>query len=146
KDGKVEVQFGNTGTPSETPAGEIVVTVPCFGRHVVKENSTSESNLENLAYCIGLVAFVAPYVIIAGLTRFHPGDSTIAQRAWTLAWLVCGQVFGFIMGLIIRVTDYNDKGDVSSFWIGAGPLVIAMGVPAIGGLVVVAQMILAFGS
>jgi hypothetical protein len=51
-----------------------------------------------LSVVIAILSVAAPYCIIASLTKFNRGNSTRAQRGWTMSWLVMSQVFGFGFG------------------------------------------------
>jgi hypothetical protein len=51
-----------------------------------------------LSVVVVIMSIAAPYCIIAGLTKFNGGNSTRAQRGWTMSWLVMSQVFGFGFG------------------------------------------------
>lgn len=88
-----------------------------------------------------------PFVVIAALTGFRSANSTVAQRTWTLLWLVSGPV-GMI--LIVLATDmdtflYDTEQEIvvqGYGWWAAAVVVCAAVVSTIGGFVVVAQMIL----
>lgn len=91
------------------------------------------SKLSTLSKLICLV----PLAIVGGLSGFHAGRSTTAQRGWTMSWLVLGIVYGQWNGVIGG--QYGD--------IGAMSLALLAGiVPAIGGFVVVGQMLKSYGS
>jgi hypothetical protein len=83
--------------------------------------------------------FFAEVFIILGLSRLSGRHSTVPQRAWTISWLIAGLV-----------------GDsISDLWkLGRSPMVarlrvcslmVAYGAPAIGGFIVVIQMLKAYG-
>ena len=84
-----------------------------------------------------------PYAIIGGLTHFDPGQSTLAQRVWTMMWLT----FGVVVGTSYRHepfptgSHYNDNA--FHRYISSMVLYYA---PAVGGFVVVGQMLQAYGS
>ncbi|OLN98028.1 hypothetical protein CCHL11_06840 [Colletotrichum chlorophyti] len=50
-------------------------------------------------FAVTTVLLLFPVVLVAGLTGFNPGHSTVRQRAWILCWLA----FGIIMGPVIRM-------------------------------------------
>ena len=64
------------------------------------------------------------------LTRFKAGNSTHAQRIWTMAWLAFGIFGGSGISLFVRYKMF----------------VFFYGAVAIGGLVVVCQMLLQYGT
>ena len=97
----------------------------------VSEGDVSPVRYEVLA---NLIVGSIPIAINGGLSHFRPGHSTIAQRAWTMTWLAFGLFFGCSVGLLgpmmaERFFSYN-----------------VYFVPAIGGFVVVAQMLMSYGS
>lgn len=87
--------------------------------------------------------------IIGGLSKFSPGGSALYQRVWTMMWLVVGFLFGPAASLAIEAVLHGagmyTMPDILIIFL-AG--VVALGIyaaPAIGGLVVVGQMILDYG-
>ena len=91
-----------------------------------------------------------PYAIIGGLTHFHAGHSTKAQRVWTMGWLAFGTVWGhFVPGLNSSFAGPRSPWRVKSL-LGRTAMSIYVGAFysafAFGGLVVVVQMLVAYGS
>lgn len=88
-----------------------------------------------------------PIFVIGGMTHFAPGSSTKAQRVWTMVWLS----FSIVIGLGSPVVLDTDLKDVSKFKKTRENVLIALiflltyAAPAIGGLVVVGQMIVQTG-
>jgi hypothetical protein len=76
-----------------------------------------------------------PIAIIGVLTHFRKGYSSKAQRVWTMTWLV----FGVYIGVLGKLF-----GSISVEAEAFGMAVLSA--PAIGGLVVVAPMLVAYGS
>lgn len=94
------------------------------------------------AIAIGSFGIIAPYIILAGFTGFAPGASTAMQRGFTMAWLVTGQIFGgwfTFMSLLEFHTTTKDYIMTILFYI------LVPIIPAIGGLVVVGQMLVVNG-
>ncbi|KFA48275.1 hypothetical protein S40293_11595 [Stachybotrys chartarum IBT 40293] len=118
-----------------------------------------------------LVIFVLPalvisisLLIIGVLTHFQPGQSTVAQRAWTMSWLAMG-IFGGAMPDSITIAcfplfmysinrvrrpDYSGwalLSDVSYWALVIKDIAVVISIwgiffaPTIGGLVIVGQMI-----
>lgn len=94
--------------------------------------------------CLSTIPFIALYC----LTGFKSNQSTQSQRGWTIAWVVCGQVLG-AFGFVIRKITVKESQPESDNTLGQGEtlpsklaLAIAYGVPAIGGFVVVAKMMM----
>ena len=87
-----------------------------------------------------------PVAVVGALSSFHKGaSSTHAQRVWTMTWLA----FGILIGMYADNAVDTDEWDVylpRSFK-GWGLVVVALtyGAPAVGGFVVVAQMLLEYG-
>lgn len=103
-----------------------------------------------------------PLAVIGGMSQFKIDSSTVAQRAWTMSWLAVGMALPFQPFLsYIVVQDFTafyqrtrnvmrkgaDARVKKLFWKSLGEvfgyiLVLGLfGAPAIGGFVVVAQML-----
>ncbi len=91
----------------------------------------SFSKLEDFVFIFAPI----PLIVVAILTHFHEGSSTTAQRVWTMMWLVFNSVFGFIAG-VTKPENRNERNDT---------LIWLLAVPAIGGVVVVGQMLREYG-
>ncbi len=117
-----------------------------FPRAAILPAGYDLSVLMNFILCL-LVVVGVPLGIIGGLSSFNAGNSTLAQRVWTMTWLACGCVyglgFGFRMSYGSPFIDTAGNPQVA-MWIDLGIRTVAA-VPAIGGMVVVAQMIMAYG-
>jgi hypothetical protein len=86
-----------------------------------------------------------PIVIVGALSHFQSGSSTTAERAWTMAWLSSSIVGGFLVAWTHKPADRKSiEGDVQGYAL-LGYIVI-FGAPAIGGLVVVGEMIREYGT
>ena len=89
---------------------------------------------------------VVPIAVVGGLSGFQPAGSAVYQRVWTMMWLVFGSVLGPLMRSAItpprseRMQNSNVSGEMSMI-----TTLLFYGVPAIGGLVVVGQMITEYG-
>ena len=102
------------------------------------------------AFTIAVFIFGAiPFIVIGVLTHFKKGDSTTAQRVWTMMWLVLGILFG----LVSEAGDWQgvkyDSVEETNPQILLASRVICVGLygfPAIGGFVVVGQMMKACGT
>jgi hypothetical protein len=81
-----------------------------------------------------------PYAVIALLTGFRPGSSTKAQRVWTMGWLSLGCVWGALFPRRIVDNGYSHQR-LEEF--GFSIFFCAF---AVGGFVVVGQMLEAYGS
>ena len=100
---------------------------------------------------VGIAAVII--FIIFGLSRFHKGSSTAAQRVWTMMWLA----FGIFLELTIdpagmledrAILNLGRMRASSSVWkIVWSEVVYSLcwAAPAVGGLMVVGQMISSYG-
>lgn len=106
--------------------------------------------------------FVAPVffgcisiAIFGGISHFRKGEeSTSLQRGFVMSWLIVGFLFGPIAGSISKwVADYGDEimiyRDVFDIFIKTLKFIFLYAVtlvPAVGGLIVVCQELLQYGS
>lgn len=98
-----------------------------------------------LAIPVGLVS-----VGINGvLSHFRPGESTHAQRVWTMTWLAVGIAYGTAMANIDLLTSAaaSRREKWARVWAALIRLIAALSycAPAIGGFVVVGQMLTNYG-
>ena len=95
----------------------------------------------NDMFCIGLLftAVVAPYLIIWLLSGFKVKQSTNTQRNLVLQWLICGQVHGYLVGDVERLTTKSGamKGLLYTF--------LFYGCYFLGGFVIVAEEMVEYG-
>lgn len=91
----------------------------------------------NVLISVGLLISLVPLVVNGSLSGFKAGGSTLAQRVWTMTWSALGIIAG-----VLPDGGYTGEGDVFIRYI--LPM-IAYSAPAIGGFVVVAQMLNAYG-
>lgn len=89
--------------------------------------------------------------IIGGLSRFRNGESTTAERVWTMLWLVFGFLMGFYIAVIPSLDEPKDKSkaaklsDIHERWGATMVIALTTAAPALGGFVVVATMLKAYG-
>ncbi|KAL1860750.1 hypothetical protein VTK73DRAFT_7183 [Phialemonium thermophilum] len=100
----------------------------------------------NACLLLGSVVMgLLPLAVVGGLSRFAPGSrSTVAQRAWTMSWLATGVLMGPLWYFSSTVTSLLYRNPESGFY--ARVMLLVWAVPAVGGMVSVAQMIWAYGS
>jgi hypothetical protein len=110
------------------------ISVPKIGRHVKRNLLLSERTMILVAYGLLAVATVAPYIIIAWLTKFEPRNSSSSQRGWTMSWLVVGQIAGVAMAKMMTKDHWRARLCILLF-----PGVILL-IPAVGGFIAVAKM------
>ncbi|KAJ7069103.1 hypothetical protein C8F01DRAFT_976171 [Mycena amicta] len=151
-----------------TPPPPVVLACREFRRlqdgKPAKHPSREESDplISDTQFCmIAGISVGIPLAIIGGLTKFHPGDSsTHAQRVWLMTWLG----FSFIGAFSIYVQNQGYLFDaliqrtvkrlpfftarslcMSRFPMFSLALMLVYSAPAIGGLVVVAEMLKVYG-
>jgi len=87
-------------------------------------------------------------LVVGLMTRFRKGnESTEVQRGFAISWLVIGMLFGSLERPILR-SLLGIRGRLSAIIRGIG-LVLIYGVslvPAVGGLVVICEMIVSYGT
>ena len=103
------------------------------------------SNLTYLATAVGLIS-----VGINGvLSHFRSGESTHAQRAWTMMWLAVGVFYGgSVASMEIIMTSWTASRRRWAWILAAlsrSTIATVYCVPAIGGFVVVGQMLMNYG-
>lgn len=123
------------------------------GKLYEKIRAQSESmNLKRfIAFTISPIAVVGlvSVAIIGALTGFRHGQSTRAQRAWILLWFSFGAAFGSLGPTITRLFVRSLERKGMHKWFGLVTVAITFGlffVPAIGGFVVVIQMLNEYGT
>lgn len=137
--------FIREATVTELPEqvqGLLSITVP-MGLYPNRAPDLPETIINALSYILAVVVLAAPYAIIAGLTEFKPGHSTVSQRAWMLSWLVVGQVAGLVRAWLIN-RERIKTGSVRKYYLII--LAILFGSAGVGGFVNAGMMIKQFGS
>jgi hypothetical protein len=95
---------------------------------------------------------IVPYAVIGALTHFQPGESSVTQRVFTMYWLATGLLIGAVMpfykidvdGLLWLIGNITE-GEIEK------PLLLFLFLllfssAAIGGFVVVGQMVMEYGT
>jgi hypothetical protein len=131
----------NVGRLSPRPAASAASPRSTAPTVLVPFSDTFEPDLGRrfpLAMFFNVYFPAIPIAVIGGLTHFRPGQSSRAQRTWILMWFVFGIGVSPILNQVLPMIGDN---------IGLFLFVIAFySAPAIGGLVVVAQMLSVYGS
>ncbi len=112
---------------------------------VEMNNAVNQDRLESaigggLSFIFSYLAILVPVLIIGILSRFHKGHSTHAQRIWTMTWLSFGAIGPFYVGIMRNLLDSGEE--LVGFVIG----IFFYAAPAIGGFVVVGQMLRSYGT
>lgn len=96
-----------------------------------------------------MVVTLAPFCINGAISKFDAGRSNRAQRLWTMSWLVIGAIgrWGATYGPI-REALYVETEPGDGFWTITIVLLcmLVYGMPVIGGMSAVIQMLLQYGS
>jgi hypothetical protein len=150
----------------------ILIIPSCYNFKLSYSNTSSMSILNiNKHYgprewiISGLTVIVAslPLIAIGVMSKFQPGGSTLSQRAWLMAWYAVGIVSvqnPWYTDRMIELGYYGTRGFIEErreysrlyqAWfflfrlISILPVVLPI-VPAVGGFVVVGQMLISYGS
>lgn len=136
----------NPGLSHLGPPDRFTITTNKIGSELTiacdQNNYTPSTNLVWLWGCfLGLI----PLAIVGGLSKFKVGHSTAAQRGWTMSWLGAGYLAGVIVSGVGVPTD---KKSIKSQTAMNGTVffLIFFGAVAIGGFVVVGQMVKEYGT
>jgi hypothetical protein len=100
-----------------------------------------------------MAVVVGIYALIYFLSKLKAGNSTFAERVWTTGWLITGSLVPFgmqlgnVLGSLFESIDHHPVGKVLRYALLTFTLLLLLaGVFPIGGIVVVIQEMLAFGS
>ena len=93
-----------------------------------------------------LILHAIPPLFILSLTHFKKEQSTTAERAWTMAWLGSSQISAFILGFVAVFRREKFTSTKLSDSPATLALFIILSPAAIGGFVVVGQMIMDTGT
>jgi hypothetical protein len=100
-----------------------------------------------MAFLFSFLATLVPVAIIGGLSKFHRGHSTHAQRVWIMTWLSFGAIGPFILIIISLIKLGRKKGESwITVIIGSAYIILFYAAPAIGGFVGIGQMLRSFGT
>ncbi|MCJ1269437.1 hypothetical protein MMC22_009329 [Lobaria immixta] len=100
---------------------------------------SSQIFMNMLSIILLVIAFATPYIVIGILSGFKANHATGNQRTFTLNWLISGQISGYAIGNIEKLTKNNTlKGLIFVF--------VCYGSYCLGALVVVAQEMIEFGT
>lgn len=96
--------------------------------------------LNILSFTLLVVAVATPYIVIGVLSGFKSNQATGTQKSFTLNWLILGQVQGYIVGDVEKLTGNKSalKGLLYVF--------LCYGSYCLCALVVVAQEMIEFGT
>jgi hypothetical protein len=97
-------------------------------------------------FLIGVIISAELFITLA-LSNFSGRQSTLAQRAWTVTWLIVGHTSGIMIHPVVTTIFEIWELDTSPMQprFGVCCYMVIYGAPAIGGFVVVSQMLKAYG-
>ena len=104
-------------------------------------------------YLAAVYLSAVPIAVVGGLTGFHPESSTLAERVWVMLWLIFGIIVGAIIGPMSDVLEGRPVLNALDRYSGTSLQAINLSIyyavlysaPAIGGYVVVGQMMKDYG-
>ena len=154
---RIKISDKSSGESSESI---YVPACPRFRRtddtRYMARRSIIRSNIYEM--CLFTFIVAAEICIILTLSNFSGQQSTFAQRTWIVTWLFSGYVFGIMNYLWSYIqgygtTDKRESGELSP-WVKVKrgifdivyiPSFVCLCAPAIGGFVVVSQILKAYG-
>jgi hypothetical protein len=115
-------------------------------KHIASFNILLATQLNSyervLIWCITCAELLTTLV----LSDFSGQQSTLAQRAWTITWLYVGCTAGAMIHPVVNTISGTWKSNASILLrFGVCCYMVIFGAPAIGGFVVVFQMLKAYG-
>ena len=116
------------------------ITVPSHSSFTLLPRPRSQTGLNLLCMVLSLITISAPYIVISVLTGWKANESSSVQRNFTLSWLICGQVHGYVAANVEHLSGKRNalKGLLFAF--------ICYGSYCVSGFYVVAQEMLQFGT
>ncbi|KAH8817263.1 hypothetical protein F5884DRAFT_896932 [Xylogone sp. PMI_703] len=136
-----------TGTVIEGTVGRLTETHTERTRQRPHRQSNDMKWWKSKQQWIRLPVALAPtaisVLIIWALSRFQVRESTLAQRVWVITWLVVGSVIG-LAGAEVRGEDITVEHSRRELMIRCFQICIGAA-PAIGGFIVVGQMLHDYG-
>ena len=132
-------EVSNTMRSQPMKDSPVTVVVPSIREYRTRQSRKFHGFVPNLIFLV----LPLPYAIIAGLTHFEKGQSTHAQRVWTMTWLTFGVLFGVAYGTQSRQRAFRQDGRFQDWWNWIDNYIYSA--PAIGGFVVVGQMLKEYG-
>ena len=102
-------------------------------------------------YVATFLGLVLPSVFIFALTKFHKQQSTVAQRAWHISWLVTNQSIGCYLAMFSLQHPMTSLPVEPKIWHHMGFILVLVYLwlylaPSIGEFVTVVEMIHSFGT
>jgi len=115
---------------------------------LASERSDDFESMESLVLSGSIFVGLCSIAFVGGFSRFQAGESTHAQRGWTMSWLAFGILLGPLLSLFPALLEVGTMDSFSAlrYRLALFLAFFAYGVPALGGFVVVSQMIWSYGN
>lgn len=128
-------------TCSQPPA---TVEVPNYTGNVrFRYHQKRDAQAERLIFFVGLAVGLISLAIVGVISRFKKGSSsTFTQRVWIMTWFAFGTIVG--PHYVLAKSGFYNNMSKAAIW-QSKLLCFIYGVPAIGGFVVIGQMISSYG-
>ena len=123
----------------DVPPNTTIISVPCHSSLTRLPKPFYESFLHVLTIVLLMAAVIVPWMTIYLLSGFRKAHSTSTQRNFALNWLIYGQIMGYAVGAVEKLSGRRDvlKGFLFIF--------VSYGCYCLSGFVIVAQEMLEFG-
>lgn len=101
-------------------------------------------------FALSLTVGCSSLLIVGLKSRFHKGQSTHAQRIWTMTWLAVGIAIGAFAAFYSAILEFRDRRQLEGLsdmdkLVLMLLVVVIFAAPAVGGFVVVGQMLKSYG-
>ena len=123
----------------EVPPGTTVIFIPAHHSFTRVPMPSYEPFIRVLTVALLIGAVAVPYITIYLLSGFRKAQSTNSQRTFVLNWLICGQLMGYAVGSVEKLSGRREllKGFLIIF--------VSYGSYCLSGFVTVAQQMLEMG-
>lgn len=130
----------SAATPPEKVSVNSTISIPSHPPFTRLPPSPIQLYLNMASIILLLIAVATPYTIIGILSGFKSQHATGLQMNFTLTWLICGQVQGYVVGGVEKLS--GRKSALKGFLL----VFLCHGSYSICGLFVVAQEMIEFGT
>lgn len=151
---KILIQRETDNSHSSSDSSYLVKAFPTLGRFkFFQRGARRDVNIHWWSYpiffALSLTVGCSSFLIIGLKSHFHKGQSTYAQRIWTMTWLGVGIAIGSFAAFYSAILEYRDRqlkglSDMDKFTLML-LMVAIFAAPAVGGFVVVGQMLKSYG-
>lgn len=134
------VRGAGSARPSKQVPVNSTISIPSHPSFTRLATPSNQRFLNILSFTLLVVAVATPYIVIGVLSGFKSNQATGSQKSFTLNWLILGQVQGYIVGDVEKLTGNKNvlKGLLYVF--------LCYGSYCLCALVAVAQEMIEFGT